>query len=107
MIILGGQIPKMTLADIGCQSDIPATLLGILGIEHSDFPFSKDILDTQAPHFAFFTFPDAMGMVSEENTLIFDNALNKAVFDEGSKKGQNKKRVQAYLQKLYDKIAEL
>ncbi len=107
MIILGGQIPKMTLADIGCQSDIPATLLGILGIEHRDFSFSKDILDTKAPHFAFFTFPDAMGMVSEENTLIFDNALNKAVFDEGSKKGHNKKRVQAYLQKLYDKIAEL
>lgn len=107
MILLGGKITAQQVETIGCQSDIPATLLGILGVEHNEFLFSKDILDAKAPHFAFFTFPDAMGMVTEENTVIYDNALNKAVFDEGSKKGLNKKRVQAYLQKLYDKIADL
>ena len=107
MILLGGKINAQQVETIGCQTDIPATLLGILGIEHNEFLFSKDILDAKAPHFAFFTFPDAMGMVTEENTVIYDNALNKAVFDEGSKKGLNKKKVQAYLQKLYDKIADL
>ena len=107
MILLGGKITAQQEETIGCQSDIPATLLGILGVEHNEFLFSKDILDAKAPHFAFFTFPDAMGMVTEENTVIYDNALNKAVFDEGSKKGLNKKKVQAYLQKLYDKIADL
>jgi len=107
MILLGGKITAQQVETIGCQTDIPATLLGILGIEHNEFLFSKDILDAKAPHFAFFTFPDAMGMVTEENTVIYDNALNKAVFDEGSNKGLNKKKVQAYLQKLYDKIADL
>ena len=107
MILLGGKITAQQVETIGCQTDIPATLFGILGIEHNEFLFSKDILDAKAPHFAFFTFPDAMGMVTEENTVIYDNALNKAVFDEGSKKGLNKKKVQAYLQKLYDKIADL
>ena len=107
MILLGGKINAQQEETIGCQSDIPATLLGILGVEHNEFLFSKDILDAKAPHFAFFTFPDAMGMVTEENTVIYDNALNKAVFDDGSKKGLNKKKVQAYLQKLYDKIADL
>ncbi len=107
MILLGGKITAQQVETIGCQTDIPATLLGILGIEHNEFLFSKDILDAKAPHFAFFTFPDAMGMVTEENTVIYDNALNKAVLDEGSEKGLNKKRVQAYLQKLYDKIADL
>ena len=107
MILLGGKITAQQVETIGCQTDIPATLLGILGVEHNEFLFSKDILDANAPHFAFFTFPDAMGMVTEENTVIYDNALNKAVFDEGSKKGLNKKKVQAYLQKLYDKIADL
>lgn len=107
MILLGGKITAQQVETIGCQTDIPATLLGILGIEHNEFLFSKDILDAKAPHFAFFTFPDAMGMVTEENTVIYDNALNKAVLDEGSEKELNKKRVQAYLQKLYDKIADL
>ena len=107
MILLGGKITAQQVETIGCQTDIPATLLGILGIEHNEFLFSKDILDAKAPHFAFFTFPDAMGMVTEENTVIYDNALNKAVLDEGSEKELNKKKVQAYLQKLYDKIADL
>lgn len=107
MILLGGKVTAQQVETIGCQTDIPATLLGILGIEHNEFLFSKDIFDTKSPHFAFFTFPDAMGMVTEENTVIYDNALNKAVLDEGSEKGLNKKRVQAYLQKLYDKIADL
>ncbi len=107
MILLGGKITAQQVETIGCQTDIPATLLGILGVEHNEFLFSKDILDANAPHFAFFTFPDAMGMVTEENTVIYDNALNKAVLDEGSEKELNKKRVQAYLQKLYDKIADL
>ena len=107
MILLGGKVTAQQVEAIGCQTDIPATLLGILGIEHNEFLFSKDIFDTKSPHFAFFTFPDAMGMVTEENTVIYDNALHKAVLDDGSEKGLNKKRVQAYLQKLYDKIADL
>ena len=105
MILLGGKITAQQEETIGCQSDIPATLLGILGVGHKEFPFSKDILDANAPHFAFFTFPDAMGMVTEENTVIYDNALNKPTLDEGSKKGCNINKAKAYLQKLYDYIA--
>ena len=106
MILLGGKVAAQQVETIGCQTDIPATLLGILGIEHNEFLFSKDILDANAPHFAFFTFPDAMGMVTEENTMIFDNALNKPTLDEGSKKGSNLNKAKAYLQKLYDSLAE-
>ena len=105
MILLGGNVAAQQVETIGCQTDIPATLLGILGIEHNEFLFSKDILDARAPHFAFFTFPDAMGMVTEENTMIYDNALNKPTLDEGSKKGCNINKAKAYLQKLYDYIA--
>ena len=106
MILLGGKVAAQQIETIACQTDIPATLLGILGIEHSEFQFSKDILDAKAPHFAFFTFPDAMGMVTEENTLIYDNALNKPTLDEGSNKGSNLNKAKAYLQKLYDSLAE-
>jgi hypothetical protein len=76
-----------------------------LGIGHDDFTFSKDMLDPTAPHFAFFTVPDAFGMVTSENTLIYDNRLNQVVVDEGLK-GKNLKAGKAYLQKLYDDIAK-
>ena len=49
--------------------------------------------------------PDAFGVVTEENSIIYDNKAGKTVYDKG-KKGYNLKRGQAYLQKLYDDISK-
>ena len=43
-------------------------------------------------------------VVTEENSIIYDNKAGKIVYDKG-KKGYNLKRGQAYLQKLYDDIS--
>ena len=83
---------------------IAATLLGQLGVKHQDFLFSKNMMSDATPKFAFFDVPDAFGMVSEDNSIIYDNKAQKVVYDQG-KKGYNLKRGQAYLQKLYDDIA--
>ena len=41
-MILGGQIPAgVQCHTVGSQIDIAATLLGLLGIDHQDFPYSK------------------------------------------------------------------
>ena len=105
LIIAGGAIAKpMKINLIGTQHDIAATLLGQLGIKHDDFLFSKNMLSDATPKFAFFTVPDAFGVVTEENSIIYDNKAGKIVYDKG-KKGYNLKRGQAYLQKLYDDIS--
>lgn len=54
----------------------------------------------------FFTVPDAFGMVTEDNALIFDNQSGKTVLDEGRIKGKNLKMGKAFLQKLYDDISK-
>ncbi len=105
LILTGGAIARpMKINILGSQQDIAATLLGQLGIEHKDFLFSKNMLSDATPKFAFFTVPDAFGVVSEENSLIFDNKTKKAVYNKGSHLDYNAKRGQAYLQKLYDDI---
>ena len=73
-------------------------------MDHSAFTFSKDLMNPHAPHFAFFTVPDAFGMVTEENELIYDNKSGKTVVDRGSQRSVNLQKGQAYLQKLYDDI---
>ena len=88
----------------GSQTDIAATLLAQLGISHEEFTFSKDILNPQSPHFAFFTVPDAFGLVDGDNQVIFNNETKKVVLDQGKKKGKNLASGKAYLQKLYDDI---
>ena len=99
LVMVGGVVPEhREVTSIGSQIDIPATLFGLLGIDHSDFTYSKDMLDHKAPHFAFFTFPDAMGMINDENFIIYDNTSNKVVRDEGKVKGKNVEPAKAYLQ---------
>lgn len=105
LILAGGAISRpMKVGIIGSQHDIAATLLGQLGVEHREFTFSKNMMSDATPKFAFFAVNDAFGVVSEENSLIYDNRAKRIVYDKGEK-GFNLKRGQAYLQKLYDDLA--
>jgi phosphoglycerol transferase MdoB-like AlkP superfamily enzyme len=105
LIMIGGALKGPGNIDIyGSQTDIAATLLAQMGIAHSEFMFSKDMLNPQSPHFAFFTVPDAFGMVDADNQVIFNNETKKVVLDKGKKKGKNLAPGKAYLQKLYDDI---
>lgn len=105
LILAGGAISRpMKVGIIGSQHDIAATLLGQLGVEHREFTFSKNMMSDATPKFAFFAVNDAFGIVSEENSLIYDNRAKRIVYDKGEK-GFNLKRGQAYLQKLYDDLA--
>ena len=107
LIMIGGAVKEPKVIDtIGSQHDIAATLLSMLGLPHDEFTFSKDMLNPANPHFAFFTVPDAFGMVTDDNILIFDNQAGKTVYDEGAHPGENLRKGQAYLQKLYDDIAK-
>lgn len=106
LILAGGAISHpMKVGIIGSQHDIAATLLGQLGVEHREFTFSKNMMSDATPKFAFFAVNDAFGIVSEENSLIYDNRAKRIVYDKGEK-GFNLKRGQAYLQKLYDDLAK-
>lgn len=107
LLMVGGAVRTPRRIDVyGSQQDIAATLLAQLSLPHDEFTFSKDMLNPDAPHFAFFTVPDAFGVVTEKNRVIFDCQSNTAVVDEGAEKGNNLPLGKAYLQKLYDDIAK-
>lgn len=107
LLMVGGAVRKPRSVGVyGSQQDIAATLLAQLALPHNEFIFSKDMLNPSVPHFAFFTVPDAFGMVTEENQVIYDCQAGKVVVDEGESKGKNLSLGQAYLQKMYDDIAK-
>jgi phosphoglycerol transferase MdoB-like AlkP superfamily enzyme len=107
LIITGGAVRAPRRIDTyGSQQDIAATLLAQLGLPHTQFTFSKDLLNPASPHFAFFTVPDAFGMVTPDNTLIYDCATDKVVVDEGACRSANLLPGKAYLQSLYDDLAK-
>lgn len=106
LVFTGGAVKAPRRIDTyGSQHDIAATLLSQLGISHVDFVFSKDLLDADAPHFAFFTVPDAMGIADSCGTVIYDNVSSHTAFAEGDTTGMQS-RAEAYLQKLYDDLSK-
>ena len=107
LLLIGGAVSEPRRIDIyGSQHDIAATLLAQLSLPHQDFVFSKDMLNPASPHFAFFAVPDAFGMVTPDNQLIFNCEANAVALDEVSTIGKNLIPGKAYLQKLYDDIAK-
>lgn len=108
LIMLGGAISNAREIDVlGSQIDIAATLLSLLGMEHQDFPYSKDILDKNVPHYAFFCPSSAFGMVTDSTRFIYNNYSEKLDVSEGSGVETTLKQGRAILQVLHNFIAGL
>ena len=107
LIWVGGALRQpMVIKTLGSQQDIAATLLSQLGIVHKNLIFSKDMFNPSVNHFAFFLPNDGIGMITEDNALLYDNKLNRTVYDAGKKKGVNLKAGKALLQVLFDDISK-
>ncbi|MBQ8674245.1 MAG: sulfatase-like hydrolase/transferase [Bacteroides sp.] len=106
LLMIGGAVRQPRCIDVyGSQQDLAATLLAQLGLPHDEFTFSKDMLNPDSPHFAFFTVPDAFGMVTSDGQVIYDNQAGRVVWEAGEAAGENLLKGKAYLQKLYDDLA--
>jgi phosphoglycerol transferase MdoB-like AlkP superfamily enzyme len=53
------------------QTDLAATLLAQLNIDHSEFKFSKNLFNPEAGRFAFYTFEEGFGFINHEADLIW------------------------------------
>jgi len=105
LIIVGGALKSPLKVDsYGSQIDIAATLLSQLGIDHSGFRYSKNILNPQSAHFGFFTFQNGFGMVTPDNEYVYDYEAKKVFVNNGIK-DKNKSKAEAMIQSLYDDIA--
>lgn len=105
MLMLGGVISKaQQIETIGSQVDLAATLLGLLGIDHSEFTYSKDILDANAPHYAVFSCPGLFGMVTDSCSIIYDYNSDKMTTSESAQPEQQLHKAKAYIQTVFDDI---
>lgn len=81
MIWLGGALatPPLTVEAYASQIDLAATLLAQMGIDHSDYAFSKDIFDPTLPKFGYYTFNDGFGVVDSAGVAVWDCTAGRAV----------------------------
>ena len=100
MLWTGGALAvrDTVISKIGSQKDVVATLLGQLGIDASDFYFSKDLLCSDTEEYAFFTYPDAFGYVTRDSYQVYDNTARRYVVQEGEISETDSLRAKATMQ---------
>jgi phosphoglycerol transferase MdoB-like AlkP superfamily enzyme len=103
MLWVGGALSRhgMRVEKLGTQADIPTTLLDQLGIKGS-FPFGKDLLSDKSKSFAFYTYNEGFGFVTDSSAAGFDLKSKMPVLMEGKDPESAVNKGKALLQVLFD-----
>jgi phosphoglycerol transferase MdoB-like AlkP superfamily enzyme len=103
MLWIGGALSKsgFMIEKLGSQVDIPVTLFNQLGLEGS-FPFGKDLLSDKSRSFAFYTYNEGFGFISDSSVYIYDHKQKEPVFTDGRDIETGERNGKAYLQVLFD-----
>lgn len=76
----GGLTMKGKVNTIGSQTDIATTILDQLHVTTKAFQWGKDLLDTSARSFAFYSFNNGFGWVTPKGTETMDNVSKRPIF---------------------------
>lgn len=100
MIFAGGALAKndTVVTQLGSQTDVVATVLSQLKIDHSAYRYSRNLLADSVPNMVFFANPGAVGVYSDKGVSIFD--INAREFIEGEALHENCRALKAYLQTI-------
>lgn len=103
MVWTGGAVKEkgLVVEKIGSQVDIPLTILDQLGIE-ADFPFSKDLFSESSKSFAFYTFNEGFGFITDSSAVAYDHKPGMMVWEEGKSPGAAEAAGKAYLQVMFN-----
>lgn len=103
MLWLGGALSQqpLNIVKTGSQVDIPVTLMNQLGLG-GDFRFGKDLLSDESKSFAFYTYNEGFGFITDSSAVIYDHKLKKSILLQGSDPAYAEKQGKAYLQVLFD-----
>ncbi|MGN0281835.1 MAG: LTA synthase family protein [Prevotella sp.] len=112
MLWIGGAVKENKVIDtIMNQSDMAATLLGALGIDHSAYQYSRDVLSNDYTYpYAFFTFKEGIGFADSTGYSVYDIISDRKWEDHSADNVKDKKaatetrirKAKALLQTYYD-----
>ena len=106
LLWLGGAVKQpMQVDEIMNQTDLAATLLGQLGLEHTAFTFSRNVLGSDYKYpFAFYSFNNGFSFRDSTGVTVFDNNSGSILFDEPEADESRLDKGKAILQTVYDDL---
>jgi phosphoglycerol transferase MdoB-like AlkP superfamily enzyme len=106
MLWLGGAVKQpMKVDKIMNQTDMAATLLGQLGLDHSMFTFSRNVLGSAYTYpFSFHCHGGGFAFRDSTGVSAYDTKANQISFEEPSVNEERLNRGKAILQSVYDDL---
>jgi phosphoglycerol transferase MdoB-like AlkP superfamily enzyme len=103
MLWIGGALSErdLRITKLGSQVDIPTTLLSQLDIA-GPFPFGKDLFSDQSKSFAFYTYNEGFGFLTDSSSVGFDLKSRMPMLSEGKDPESAEKKGKALLQVLFN-----
>ena len=103
---VGGAVKEPRVIDkLTSQTDLAATLLAQLGIDHSDFLFSRNVLSGSYTYpFSFYTFSNGLCFIDSTGVTLYDDDSGKCLIEDPDTDGLRLGRGKAILQTLYDDL---
>lgn len=100
MIWTGGAVRQPRVVEQVCnQTDLPATLLGQLGVSHDEYTFSRDVMSkTYTQPFAIYTHDDSFSLYDSVSFVNYDLIGERIVASQGRKNPRLVERGKAILQ---------
>lgn len=106
MLWLGGAIKEpRVISNYGNQTDLAATLLYQLNLQHKEFTFSNNMVDSLQPAYAFYSYNNGFGFIDTTGVSAYDCESNKPLIihpEAGNEIRLNNGK--ALLQTLYDDL---
>lgn len=110
LIMVGGAIRSPRRVDALCnQSDLPATLLGLLGLPHADFPFSRNVLSPAYRPSAIHTWSEGLLWIDPTGYTAINLITRPSTVMQSrpAPSPQRERAANAFLQTAYDDLGAL
>ena len=106
MIWVGGAVKGPKRIEKVCnQTDLPATLLGQLGLNHEAFRFSRDVLsETYQEAFALNTYDDGFSVYDSTGFVNYDFVGKRIVKSQGNREEEMMEKAKAVLQAASEEL---
>ncbi len=77
-----------TMDKYATHFDIPAILLAQLKLQHQKFEWSKNIFNAHQNGWAFYTYDEGFGLLSQQSEIVFDYKLNRLIYKDSKKNNE-------------------
>ncbi|WP_410221415.1 LTA synthase family protein [Pedobacter sp.] len=95
----------------GSQQDLAATLLAQLNLKRDQFKWSKNLLNPNIKHFAYFSWDNGFGFIENDHCVTFDNVGKSILYNNHPNDRNSTNQIltkgKAYLQSAYQNFIKL